>query len=88
MDRNIFRDDHDQFRRSFRRFIDLEVKPHQEKWAAAGVVDRETWRKAGHAGFLCPWLEPEKGGAGGDLQVRGLEGLTLQDAISALRALG
>jgi len=66
LDRNIFRDDHDQFRRSFRRFIDLEVKPHQERWAAAGVVDRETWRKAGAGGFLCPWLESERGGAGGD----------------------
>ena len=30
------------------------------------MVDREAWRKAGEAGFLCPWLEPEHGGAGGD----------------------
>jgi acyl-CoA dehydrogenase len=66
LDRNIFREDHDQFRRSFRRFVELEIKPHQERWSAAGVVDREAWRKAGQGGFLCPWLEPEKGGAGGD----------------------
>jgi acyl-CoA dehydrogenase len=66
VDRDIFRDDHDQFRRSFRRFVELEIKPHQERWAANGVVDRETWRKAGAAGFLCPWLETEQGGAGGD----------------------
>jgi acyl-CoA dehydrogenase len=30
-------------------------------------VDRDTWRKAGQAGFLCPWLSPDYGGAGGDL---------------------
>jgi acyl-CoA dehydrogenase len=30
------------------------------------MVDRETWHKAGEGGFLCPWLEPEHGGAGGD----------------------
>jgi len=66
VDRNLFRDDHDHFRRSFRRFVEVEIKPYQEAWAAAGVVDRATWRRAGEAGFLCPWLEPERGGAGGD----------------------
>src|SRR5688572_23307451 len=30
------------------------------------MVDRETWAKAGDGGFLCPWLEPEYGGSGGD----------------------
>ena len=58
MDRNIFRgDDHHHFRRSFRRFVELEVKPHQEAgWAAAGGRGpRGRWRKASaEAGFLCP----------------------------------
>lgn len=31
-----------------------------------GSVDREAWRKAGEGGFLCPWLDPAYGGAGGD----------------------
>lgn len=31
-----------------------------------GIVDREVWRKAGEAGFLCPWMDPAYGGAGGD----------------------
>jgi acyl-CoA dehydrogenase len=66
LDRTLFRDDHHEFRRSFRRFVDLEIKPHQERWAEAGVVDRDTWRKAGAAGFLCPWVEIERGGPGGD----------------------
>ncbi|MEO6419919.1 MAG: acyl-CoA dehydrogenase family protein [Polyangiaceae bacterium] len=66
MDRAIFREDHELFRNSFRTFIEREVKPHQEKWNEAGIVDREAWRKAGQAGFLCPWLDEKYGGSGGD----------------------
>jgi acyl-CoA dehydrogenase len=66
VERNLFRDDHQLFRQSFRRFLEQEVKPHQEAWNAAGMVDREAWRKAGEAGFLCPWLAEEEGGPGGD----------------------
>jgi acyl-CoA dehydrogenase len=66
VDRAIFREDHELFRNSFRTFIEREVKPHQEKWNEAGIVDREAWRKAGQGGFLCPWLDEKYGGAGGD----------------------
>ena len=66
MDRNLFREEHELFRTSFRRFIDREVKPHQERWMEQGSVDRDAWRKAGEGGFLCPSLDPAYGGAGGD----------------------
>jgi acyl-CoA dehydrogenase len=66
VDRNLFDSDHENFRQSFRRFVEREIRPNQERWAAAGSVDRETWRKAGREGFLCPWLPEELGGAGGD----------------------
>jgi len=66
MDRSLFSEEHDLFRKAFRKFIDREVKPNQEKWAEAGMVDRAAWRKAGEAGFLCPWLAEEYGGSGGD----------------------
>jgi len=66
MDRSLFSEEHDLFRKAFRQFIDREVKPNQEKWAEAGMVDRSAWRKAGEAGFLCPWLAEEYGGSGGD----------------------
>ncbi|MRG96533.1 acyl-CoA dehydrogenase family protein [Polyangium spumosum] len=66
MDRNLFREEHELFRQSFRKFVDREVKPNQERWMEQGSVDREAWRKAGEGGFLCPWLDPAHGGAGGD----------------------
>src|SRR3954469_18533789 len=66
MDRTLFSADHDMFRQSFRQFIDREIRPHQERWRDQGQVDRETWRKAGAQGFLCPWLDEQHGGPGAD----------------------
>ena len=67
MDRNIYREEHDLFRQSFKRFVEREVTPNQPRWNKEHIVDRETWRKAGEGGFLCPWLEEAYGGPGGDL---------------------
>jgi acyl-CoA dehydrogenase len=64
--RNLFREEHDLFRRSVRTFLEREVVPHQARWREAGIVDREVWRKAGAAGLLCPWLPEALGGQGGD----------------------
>ena len=66
MNRTLFREDHDLFRQSFRQFVEREVVPNQSRWNQAGMVDRDAWRKAGRAGFLCTWLEEELGGPGGD----------------------
>jgi acyl-CoA dehydrogenase len=66
MDRNIFSEEHELFRKSVRQFIEREVVPNQESWAEAGIVDRSAWRKAGEAGLLCAWLPEADGGSGGD----------------------
>src|SRR5215813_15377304 len=66
MDRTLFDADHVAFRQAFRQFIDREIRPHQERWREQGQVDRETWRKAGAQGFLCPWLDEKHGGPGAD----------------------
>jgi acyl-CoA dehydrogenase len=66
MDRMTYSEEHELFRKSFRTFLERAVLPNQMRWIEAGIVDREVWREAGKAGFLCPWLEPEHGGAGGD----------------------
>jgi len=66
LERNLFNEEHELFRQSFRKFVEREVVPSQPRWNEQHMVDRETWRKAGEGGFLCPWLEPDHGGAGGD----------------------
>ena len=66
MKRSLFTEDHEIFRDAFRQFVAREVLPHQEAWRENGIVSREVWKRAGEAGFLCPWLEEEYGGPGGD----------------------
>jgi acyl-CoA dehydrogenase len=66
MDRTLFSEEHQAFRKAFRQFADREIVPHQAKWRDQGQVDREIWRKAGAQGFLCTWMDEKYGGAGGD----------------------
>ena len=64
--RNVYREDHEMFRETARRFLQRECVPRQQEWDQAGKVDRETWLKAGREGLLCPQLPTEYGGGGGD----------------------
>ncbi|WP_439687525.1 Long-chain specific acyl-CoA dehydrogenase, mitochondrial [Cupriavidus oxalaticus] len=64
--RNVFREDHEQFRSTVRRFIEREWAPHMDEWNKAGMVSREFWQKAGQEGLLCVTLPTEYGGGGGD----------------------
>ncbi|MGH7297463.1 MAG: acyl-CoA dehydrogenase family protein [Polyangiaceae bacterium] len=66
IERTLFSDDHKQFRDSFRRFLDKEVVPFHAAWEEQGFVDRAIWSRAGEAGFLCPSMPEEYGGAGAD----------------------
>jgi alkylation response protein AidB-like acyl-CoA dehydrogenase len=50
--RTIFDEVHQQFRSTFRSWLDKEVVPHHEKWEAAGITPRELWLNAGKQGFL------------------------------------
>jgi acyl-CoA dehydrogenase len=64
--RTLFAPEHETFRDSVRRFMDEEVKPHDERWQEQGYVDREVWTKAGANGMLCASMPEEYGGAGAD----------------------
>lgn len=64
--RTVFRDDHELFRATARKFLERECVPRQAEWDEAGKVDREVWRKAGREGLLCVTLPTEYGGGGGD----------------------
>ncbi|MGH8787112.1 MAG: acyl-CoA dehydrogenase family protein [Cupriavidus necator] len=64
--RNVYREDHEMFRETARRFFERECLPRQAAWDQAGCVDRETWLKAGREGLLCVTVPEEYGGGGGD----------------------
>ncbi|MBI1816704.1 MAG: acyl-CoA dehydrogenase family protein [Deltaproteobacteria bacterium] len=66
MRRDIFSAEHELFRDQFKRFAEKEIAPKIEGWNARGMSDRETWRRAGVAGFLGANAPVEYGGAGGD----------------------
>ena len=64
--RTVYREDHEMFRATARRFVERECLPRQADWDKAGLVDRETWLKAGREGLLCTAIPEEYGGGGGD----------------------
>ncbi len=62
--RTIFDADHEQFRSTFRAWLENEVVPHHEEWEADGIVPRSLWTEAGRHGFL-GYAVPEQYGGGG-----------------------
>ena len=66
MQRTIFTDEHEQFRASFRRFVEKEIVPHHLEWEAAGIVPRELFAAAGANGFLGMDVDEAYGGGGVD----------------------
>ena len=53
------------FRKSVRQFLDEEFLPHDARWRRDHLIDRDAWRKAGHAGLLSADVPEEWGGGGG-----------------------
>ncbi|MBK9200627.1 acyl-CoA dehydrogenase family protein [Candidatus Skiveiella danica] len=66
IERSVYREDHEIFRNTVRRFLERECMPHQDQWDRDGMASREVWRKAGREGLLCPMLPSEYGGGDGD----------------------
>ena len=64
MERELFDDEHDLFRASFRSWLDAEVVPHHLEWERAGITPHELYRSAGAHGFLA-MEAPEAFGGGG-----------------------
>ncbi|MDG1165576.1 MAG: acyl-CoA dehydrogenase family protein [Porticoccaceae bacterium] len=62
--RTLYDSDHDMFRDSLRKFIEVEAMPHHEQWEKDGMVSDDIWLKAGEQGFLCPMIPEEYGGVG------------------------
>jgi len=64
--RHLFDTDHELFRETVRDFVDREIKPHVDKWEAAGSVDKAMFAAAGRAGMLGMAIPEEHGGGGVD----------------------
>ena len=66
MRRTLFDDEHEDFRASWRTFLEREVAPHYDQWERERLVPREVFAKAGGHGFLGMAVPEEHGGAGVD----------------------
>ena len=64
MERTIFEEEHEMFRKAFRTFIEREMVPHREEWDRAGLVPKSLFTKAGESGFIAMSVPEEFGGAG------------------------
>src|SRR6266404_8239180 len=53
------------FQKTVCQFIEIELAPHQARWAEQGHPDAEAWIKAGKMGLLLPDVPEEYGGGGG-----------------------
>jgi len=64
--RTLFTAEHDDFRKTVRRFFDTEIVPHRERFEEQQHIDRALWNKAGELGLLCATMPEEFGGLGVD----------------------
>jgi alkylation response protein AidB-like acyl-CoA dehydrogenase len=64
--RALFEDLHEDFRSSFRTFLEREVVPNYMDWERDGIVPRELYAAAGRGGFLAMAVPESDGGAGAD----------------------
>jgi alkylation response protein AidB-like acyl-CoA dehydrogenase len=69
MRRHLFDDVHEDFRASFRTFLEREVigdEGRYGEWERAGIVPREVFASAGRGGFLGMAVPEDCGGAGAE----------------------
>jgi alkylation response protein AidB-like acyl-CoA dehydrogenase len=69
MRRHLFGDVHEDFRASFRTFLEREVIGEEGRygeWERAGIVPREVFARAGRGGFLGMAVPESHGGAGAE----------------------
>ena len=82
LSRDVFSEEHELFRKQFRRFAAAEIEPKIAEWNERGMTDPATWRKCGREGFLGANQPVEYGGAGGDF----LYDAVIMEEISRIRA--
>ena len=66
IERSLFDEEHEIWRKTVRRFVENEIVPYHAQWEHDGIVPRELWLKAGEQGLLCCTVPEEYGGLGLD----------------------
>jgi citronellyl-CoA dehydrogenase len=64
--RTFFTEEHDIFRKTFRDFVEKELRPHTDEWERAELFPREVFQRMGELGFFGVSYPEDVGGAGGD----------------------
>jgi alkylation response protein AidB-like acyl-CoA dehydrogenase len=64
MERDLFEEEHEALRTSFRSWLDKEIVPHHMQWEQAGLVPHDVFTEAGRHGFV-GMAVPEAYGGGG-----------------------
>src|SRR5579862_6390355 len=81
----LFTADHDEIRRSLRKFIASEIDPYVDAWEDAGAFPaRELFKKLGNLGFLGLNKPVEFGGSGLDYSYA----LMMAEELGAIRCGG
>ncbi|MGD6871876.1 acyl-CoA dehydrogenase family protein [Sutcliffiella horikoshii] len=56
-------EDHQQFRKSLRKFLEREAVPFYDEWESDRIIPRSFWTKMGEQGYLCPDIDEKYGGS-------------------------
>jgi len=65
----LFDDEHNQFRRTIRQFLEREINPQADELEAAGIVPRELFLRGGELGFFGHGVPEVYGGHVGDCRM-------------------
>ncbi|WP_287004973.1 acyl-CoA dehydrogenase family protein, partial [Gordonia sp. UBA7860] len=84
MQRNVFNEDHEAFRKTIRDFIAKEVVPVHHEWEKQGHPPRDFYRKLGELGVLGIEVPEEYGGDTMFVDVSARENLNIDDLLDAI----
>lgn len=80
----LFEEEHDQFRRTIRQFVEREIDPHADAWEAACRIPKSLFLRAGEVGFFGHNVPEQYGGHGGDCRFA----IVLAEELSYARSSG
>ncbi len=79
-----FKEHHELFRTTLRRFVEAEITPHVDEWEEDGVVPRSLFKQMGELGFLGVEYAEDYGGSGADFWMT----VVLAEELTRCRAGG